>query len=34
VRPVPPLGIHNGEKLSEFPGFDVLTSSRVLGHLL
>jgi hypothetical protein len=34
VRPVPFLGIHNGEKLSEFPGFDVLTSARVLGHLL
>ena len=34
VSPVPLRGIHNGEKLSEFPGFDVLTSARVLGHLL
>jgi hypothetical protein len=34
VRPVPLLGIHNGENLSEFPGFDVLKSARVLGHLL
>ena len=31
---VPLLGIHNGEMLSEFPGFDELTSARVLGRLL
>ena len=34
VRPVPLLGIHNGDTVSEFPGFDALTSARVLGHLL
>ena len=34
VRRAPLLGTHNGEKLSEFPGLDVLTSARDLGRLL
>ena len=37
VRRVRLLGIHDGETLSEFPGFDgldELTSARVLGRLL
>ena len=33
VRRAPLLGIHNGEKLSEFPGLEVLRSARVLGRL-
>ncbi len=34
MRRVPPLGIHDGETLPEFPGLDELTSARVLGRLL